>query len=196
MFPDIQVTLPVFQFMSWTSGPGWNWAPLERTWVHPGSLCTFPPGIYLQWWDSPWAFSSLGWAIPAHPVFPYRRGALVFCIPFVAFFSFPVQGHAGERPVVVDGMGLPWICCWTVSKDLQGSFLQTGVPRQGKRITLFPCIVSASMNEQWQLSGQWGLSSPHAGFSRLSQFFSPFCQIKITYFPGTLSLVMWEEPPV
>lgn len=184
----------MFQFVSRTSGPG-----IGHHWKEPGSihpLCTFPPGIYLEWWGSPWAFSSPGWTVPAHSAFSYRRGAPVFCIIFVPFFSFPVQGHTGERPVVVDGTGLPCFCCWTVSTDLQGLFSQTGVPRRGTRITFLPHTATASMNERWQVSGQWSLSSPHAGFSRFGQFFSPFCQVKITYFPGTLSLVMWEEPPV
>lgn len=192
MFPGIQVTLPEFQFMSRTSGIGHHW---KEPWsIH--CLCTFPPGIYLQRWDSP-QLSHLQAEQSKH-IQPFLTGeGLQFFASSLWHFS-----HSQCRDIL--GRGQWWLMEWGCpgsaaewrAQTYRGCFLQTGVPRRGKRISPFPHTATASMNEWWQVSGQWGLSSPHAGFSRFSQFFSPFCQVKITYFPGTLSLVMWEEPPV
>lgn len=55
-----------------TSGPA-----TRHHWEEPGSglVDFFPSDIYTHWWNSPWAFTSLGWTVTAVSAFPHARRA-------------------------------------------------------------------------------------------------------------------------
>ena len=71
VFPEVQREPAVFLCVPIASGPvtGRHW----RVWLH--LLCTLPSGVYTHWQDTPWAFSSPDWTVPALSVFPHRRDA-------------------------------------------------------------------------------------------------------------------------
>ena len=73
-----QTEFQLFQFL-----PVASWPVSGHYSEESGSLFFIPPthsGLYTHWWDPPWAFSSLGWTIPALSLSSYESRSNPFII--------------------------------------------------------------------------------------------------------------------